>query len=130
MSSDQKSDVPGGYFVGHPTNHAAEKTEEPPHAAGEQNPATAQTPGGRFMLCRFNSFIRIMDPDMHTSLLSLLDCCFIDKLNWTHLCYLSECKITSLGVRGAITSSNRKQCRSKPLSRALQASWPNGNPNL
>ncbi|CAD6257464.1 unnamed protein product [Miscanthus lutarioriparius] len=45
MSSDQKSDVPGGYFVGRPTNHAAEKTEEPPHAAGEQNPATAQTPG-------------------------------------------------------------------------------------
>ncbi|CAD6257445.1 unnamed protein product [Miscanthus lutarioriparius] len=45
MSSDQKSDVPGGYFVGRPTNHAAEKTEEPPHAGGEQNPVAAQTPG-------------------------------------------------------------------------------------
>ncbi|CAD6254191.1 unnamed protein product [Miscanthus lutarioriparius] len=73
MSSEQKSDAHGGYFVGHPTNHAAEKTEEPPHAAGDQNPVTAQTPGGRFMLCRFSSFIHIKDPDMHTSLFSFLD---------------------------------------------------------
>ncbi|XP_066335212.1 uncharacterized protein [Miscanthus floridulus] len=49
MSSEQKSDAHGGYFVGHPTNHAAEKTEEPPHAAGEQNPVTAQTPGDYFV---------------------------------------------------------------------------------
>ncbi|XP_021316409.1 uncharacterized protein LOC8071576 isoform X2 [Sorghum bicolor] len=49
MSSDQMSDVPGGYFVGRPSNHAADKTEEPPHAAGEQNPATAQTPGDYFV---------------------------------------------------------------------------------
>ncbi|AQK58488.1 hypothetical protein ZEAMMB73_Zm00001d052985 [Zea mays] len=43
MSSDQQNDAPGSYFVGRPTN-PGDKTEEP-HARGDQNPATAQTPG-------------------------------------------------------------------------------------
>lgn len=46
----------GSYFVGRPTN-PGDKTEEP-HARGDQNPATAQTPGGRFILLpvQLNSF--------------------------------------------------------------------------
>ncbi|XP_062183235.1 uncharacterized protein LOC133887320 [Phragmites australis] len=44
--SDGHGDVPGGYFVGRPTNHAAVPESQ---AAGEQKPATTQTPNGYFV---------------------------------------------------------------------------------
>jgi hypothetical protein len=47
MSNGQQGDVPGGYFVGRPTNHALERTEEP--AAGSGGGSGEHTPGGYFV---------------------------------------------------------------------------------
>ncbi|CAL4994168.1 unnamed protein product [Urochloa decumbens] len=43
--SNGQGDVPGGYFVGRPTNSTEKKDE--PVATGEHKAATAHTPGGQ-----------------------------------------------------------------------------------
>jgi len=41
-------DLSGGYFVGRPTNHAPDSTDEP--AAGGSSGGGEHTPGGAFIL--------------------------------------------------------------------------------
>ncbi|KAG2556881.1 hypothetical protein PVAP13_8NG173303 [Panicum virgatum] len=47
MSNGQQGDVPGGYFVGRPTNHAPDRTDEP--AAGGSGGGGEHTPGDYFV---------------------------------------------------------------------------------